>query len=85
MPLYDYTCERCGLAFEVSRSFKDADIGADCPVCEVPAKRELSLPMTTFTRGAASESLRQQPLGGGGSRWSHHGHSHAPGEGGHSH
>lgn len=88
MPLYDYTCERCGLLFEVSRSFKDADLAAHCPTCEIPAKRQLSIPMATFTRGAAAESLRQQPLDGGApksSRWSHHGHSHGTGADSHSH
>jgi len=88
MPLYDYTCERCGLQFEVSRSFKDADVPADCPVCAKPAKRQLSVPMATFTRGAAAESLRRQPLDGGAprpSRWSHHGHSHGASDGSHSH
>ncbi|GIW13465.1 MAG: hypothetical protein KatS3mg062_0904 [Tepidiforma sp.] len=85
MPLYDYHCERCGLDFEVSRSIKDSDIPADCPMCSVPATRVFTPPMMTFTRGAARESLGNPAPRGGGSRWSHHGHSHGPGTRPHSH
>ncbi|MCX7618665.1 zinc ribbon domain-containing protein [Tepidiforma sp.] len=85
MPLYDYRCDRCGLEFEVSRSIKDSDIPADCPMCSVPAKRLFTPPMMTFTRGAARESLGTPAPPAGGSRWSHHGHSHGPGTRPHSH
>jgi putative FmdB family regulatory protein len=86
MPLYDYRCADCNLTFEVSRSFKDSDVPALCPMCDREAKREISMPMATFTRGAAAESLRQSPAASSeASRRSHHGHSHGPGAGSHSH
>jgi putative FmdB family regulatory protein len=88
MPLYDFHCEPCDLYFEVSRSFKDSEVPAFCPTCDRKAKREMSVPMATFTRGAAAEGLSASLNGGGasaGARWSHGGHSHGPGAGGHSH
>ncbi len=84
MPLYDYSCPSCKLDFEVSRSFKEADLPVSCPMCSAEAKRQLSLPMATFTRGAAAEGLRQGPQFAP-SKWSHHGHSHGSGTGTHSH
>lgn len=86
MPLYDYHCDRCDLEFEVSRSLKDSDVPAMCPMCDVKARRVFTAPMMTFTRGAAAEAAPPSvPGGGGGSRWSHHGHSHGPGSSSHSH
>lgn len=87
MPLYDYACKRCKLTFEVSRSFKDADLGADCPQCGKPAKRELSIPMT-YTKGAAIQSLNAEQSRADkavAGKWSHGGHSHGAGVSGHSH
>lgn len=85
MPLYDYACAACELTFEVSRSFADADVPADCPMCDKPAKRQLSVPMATFTRGAAADNARSRP-GASEKRWAGgHGHSHAPGTAPHSH
>lgn len=84
MPLYDYHCDRCGLDFEVSRSLKDSDVPADCPMCNVQARRIFTPPMMTFTRGAAREST-PGPAPSSGARWSHHGHSHGPGTRPHSH
>ncbi len=87
MPLYDYACKRCKLTFEVSRSFKDADMGADCPMCGKPAKRELSVPMT-YTKGAAIQALNASQSSADravSSKWSHGGHSHGAGVSSHSH
>jgi putative FmdB family regulatory protein len=87
MPLYDYECKTCDLMFEVSRSFKDADLGADCPTCFEPAKRVLSAPMT-YTKGAALSALNANSGGataGAASRWSHFGHSHGTSASSHSH
>lgn len=85
MPLYDYACGPCNLTFEVSRSFKDAEVGAQCPMCDREAKRVLSTPMMTFTRGAAAEASRNSFGAAAASKWSHHGHSHGSGTGAHSH
>lgn len=84
MPLYDYHCNRCGLDFEVSRSIRDSDVPADCPMCNTAAQRVFTPPMMTFTRGAAHESLHSPPTPST-SRWSHHGHSHGPGTKPHTH
>ena len=84
MPLYDYRCAACDLTFEVARSFADSDVPAHCPMCDAVASRQLSVPMATFTKGAAAQSA-QSSWSGGSSKWSHHGHSHGPGTGGHSH
>jgi putative FmdB family regulatory protein len=84
MPLYDYECDRCNLQFEVSRSIKDSDVPAVCPMCDVKARRVYTAPMMTFTRGAAYEASPPSAPGNS-SRWSHHGHSHGPGGAGHSH
>ena len=85
MPLYDFHCDSCSLEFEVSRSMKDSDIPAHCPMCDAKARRVFSMPMT-FTRGAAAaaEAPAAAPAPAA-SRWSHHGHSHGPGGMGHSH
>jgi len=86
MPLYDYACADCDLTFEVSRSFADADVPADCPMCGEQAKRQMSVPMSVFTRGAAAEGARdRERTSSAASRWSHHGHSHGPGSGNHTH
>ncbi len=85
MPLYDYACDRCGLTFEVSRSIKDSDIPAMCPVCDIAARRVFTPPMATFTRGAAAAADRANFPSPSPARWSHHGHSHGPGTGAHTH
>lgn len=88
MPLYDYECKLCDLMFEVSRSFKDSDLGADCPTCFKPATRVLSAPMS-FTKGAALSALNSGGAAGSlsasASRWSHAGHSHGGSASAHSH
>ena len=84
MPLYDYECDRCHLSFEVSRSMKDSDVPADCPLCNVKARRVFSAPMT-FTRGASAQESLSSPAPPSAPRWSHHGHSHGPGSSAHSH
>jgi len=83
VPLYEYSCEPCNLTFEVSRSFKDSDLPALCPMCDVAARKLISVPLTTFTRGAASAQPAPAPASA--SRWSHHGPSHGPGAANHSH
>lgn len=33
MPLYEYTCQACGLRFELLRKLSDSDSTAACPRC----------------------------------------------------
>lgn len=42
MPLYEFTCERCGKSFEELKSLADRDEPGICPDCGAEAKRELS-------------------------------------------
>jgi len=89
MPLYDFHCDKCGLDFEVSRSMKDSDVPAHCPMCDAAARRVFTMPMT-FTRGAASAvdpaaTPTPDAAAAAAAKWSHHGHSHGVGASSHSH
>ena len=42
MPLYEYKCPKCGLKFELLRSFRQANEGVSCPRCHSAAERLLS-------------------------------------------
>ena len=76
MPLYEYHCPRCSYKFEKLQSMNAT--GADCPNCEQPAKRAISM----FARvGNATEepSFNPGPLpplnaGGCGGCGCGHGH-----------
>ena len=41
MPIYEYSCPTCGHRFEKLQSMSAT--GADCPHCEQPAKRAISV------------------------------------------
>ena len=41
MPIYEYSCPTCGFRFEKLQSMSAT--GADCPHCEQPAKRAISV------------------------------------------
>ncbi len=43
MPIYEYNCTKCGMDFELMRSFSEVDEPADCPKCKVKGKRLLSV------------------------------------------
>jgi putative FmdB family regulatory protein len=85
MPLYDYQCPACELAFEVSRTFAQADDPVSCPLCNTEAKRQVTAPQAVFSKGARAFTPGQPPPSGSAGRWSHHGHSHGPGTGSHTH
>lgn len=56
MPLYEYHCPRCSHKFEKLQPMSAT--GADCPNCEQPAKRAISM----FARvGGATEALDFDP------------------------
>jgi putative FmdB family regulatory protein len=42
MPLYEYSCEKCKMTFEVTQSFSDPPI-EDCPDCGERVKKLMSL------------------------------------------
>ena len=65
MPLYEYHCPTCNNKFDKLQSMSSA--GADCPNCEQPAKRIISV----FAAVSRSESgdtgfSPLPPMGGGG-------------------
>lgn len=42
MPLYEYSCPKCGLKFELLRPYSKSDEDAPCPACKSKAKRAMS-------------------------------------------
>ncbi|MBO54667.1 MAG: FmdB family transcriptional regulator [Dehalococcoidia bacterium] len=65
MPLYEYQCTECGHNFEKLQSMKST--GADCPNCEQPAKRSLSV-FAAVSKGSSNglDFSPMPPMGGGG-------------------
>jgi putative FmdB family regulatory protein len=64
MPLYEYHCPNCNHKFEKLQGMSAA--GADCPVCEAPARRAISV-FSSVSRGEPSSSPSPlPPMGGGG-------------------
>lgn len=83
MPVYGFTCDRCG-PFEVTRSMRDASAPARCPSCAGEARRVfhppglalLSAPVRTALdreeRSAHEPEVTARKRG----RPLHHGHAH---------
>ena len=66
MPLYEYMCNTCDHRFEQLQPMNSA--GADCPNCEQPAKRAISV-FASITKGGTEMPTSMSPLpplGGGG-------------------
>ncbi len=67
MPIYEYHCSRCDNKFEKLQSMSAT--GADCPKCEQPAKRALSV-FASISAGDSSSSgefsQAPPPIRGGG-------------------
>ena len=67
MPLYEYHCPTCNHRFDKLQPMSAA--GADCPRCEQPAKRAISV-FAAISAGAGSGSdfspMNLPPLSGGG-------------------
>jgi putative FmdB family regulatory protein len=88
MPVYQFRCPHCETEFEVSRPMQQASDPAHCPLDDTVAERVytapyMALPSRTSTPPKPGSSTPKPPSSGG--RWSHHGHSHGPGAGSHSH
>ena len=43
MPIYEYNCTKCGMDFELIRSFREVDKPAYCPKCKIKGRRLLSV------------------------------------------
>ncbi|CAI8018650.1 hypothetical protein GBAR_LOCUS11294 [Geodia barretti] len=68
MPIYEYHCPTCSNKFEKLQSMSAT--GADCPQCEQPAKRALSV-FASISSGESSGSgefsqMPVPPMRGGG-------------------
>lgn len=65
MPIYEYHCPTCSHRFEKLQPMS-AD-GTDCPVCEQPARRAISVfASVSKGEGPATDLSSLPPLGGGG-------------------
>jgi putative FmdB family regulatory protein len=42
MPIYEYLCAKCGIEFELRRSFSEVDKPARCPKCNSKAQKLVS-------------------------------------------
>jgi len=81
MPRYPFRCSKCDLEFEVSRPMSEASAGATCPADGAAAERVFEVPQMAFKRPPAPDA----PAAPRASGFSHHGHSHGPGAGHHTH
>jgi putative FmdB family regulatory protein len=67
MPLYEYHCPTCNHKFDKLQSMNST--GADCPHCEQPARRAISV-FAAVSKGDTGSSdfnsMPMPPMGGGG-------------------
>jgi len=59
MPLYEYHCPSCNHKFDKLQSMNAT--GADCPQCEQPAKRAISV-FASITSGESSSGSDFTPM-----------------------
>ena len=66
MPLYEYHCPTCKNKFDKLQPMSAT--GADCPVCEQPARRAISVFAAVTSGGSPGSefSPMPMPMGGGG-------------------
>jgi putative FmdB family regulatory protein len=77
MPIYECSCEACGITFEILAPVSEANRKRPCPRCARPARRVVSAFAIGSARaladGAAVNSATPPPAG---SKHSHAGHAH---------
>ncbi len=67
MPLYDYSCKKCG-TFALRREVEDRNLPARCPECHATAGREISAPNLSLmapqrrVAHARNEKSRHEPM-----------------------
>lgn len=65
MPIYEYACDTCGHKFEILQPMSAS--GTDCPACEQPARRAMSVfASVSLGEGVSGSPSPLPPLGGGG-------------------
>ena len=63
MPLYEFTCERCGKSFEELKALSERDDPAVCPDCGAEATRQMSA--FAMVGGSAGHASSCAPSSGG--------------------
>jgi putative FmdB family regulatory protein len=76
---YPFQCTACGLEFVVSRPISESAADATCP-SDGAAARVFTVPEMNFNRPTPTT-----PSAPPSRSFSHHGHSHGPGTGHHTH
>ena len=65
MPLYEYHCPSCSHNFDKLQPMSSD--GAECPVCEQPARRIISVfAAISGSQDSSSDFAPMPPMGGGG-------------------
>ena len=85
MPLYAFRCPHCELEFEVSRKMSEASNPANCPLDGSAGERIFTAPTRLNNRGVDAPPEPKPAAPQPANNWSHFGHSHGGGVGGHSH
>lgn len=82
MPLYDFRCLACGQVYEVDRSIPRRADPLFCAIDGSPCERLLTAPavLSKSSPSYVAPSNAQRAAA-----WSHFGHTHAEGTGGHAH
>jgi len=84
MPLYGFKCPQCQLEFEISRPMSRSGEPAFCVMDGTQCERVITMPMT-FVRSDPNAPPPSTQTPAQASQWSHFGHSHGGGIGGHAH
>ena len=58
MPIYEYHCPTCNHKFDKLQPMNAS--GADCPVCEQPARRAISVFAPGYSVGKGSFSIAER-------------------------
>lgn len=65
MPLYEYHCASCNHKFDKLQPMSST--GAECPICEQPARRAISVfAAISGSQSSSSDFSPLPPMGGGG-------------------
>ena len=65
MPLYEYHCPSCNHKFDKLQPMSSS--GAECPICEQPARRAISVfAAISGSQDTSSDFSPLPPMGGGG-------------------
>jgi len=93
MPVYEFTCTKCGERFEVTRPMSKGSDPASCPKDGAEGRRLWTASLGATVGGKSlqeklvdtSEGMPQPPPVGQDPHFQEHGHGHSHGPGGHTH